>query len=95
MARLEAEAKARQLAGVQKGAKNTRGTRLGPRSIAAQRKRLKLSRKDFGQLVGVTSNSIYLWETGEVSPKENSRAAIIGLRGMGVREARRLVEGDG
>ncbi len=95
VARLEAEAKARQLKGVQKGAKDTKGARLGPRSIAAQRKRLKLSRKDFGQLVGVTANSIYLWETGEVSPKEKSRAAVIGLRGMGVKEARRLVEGDG
>ena len=94
VARLEAEAKARQLEGVQKGAKDTEGTRLGPRSIAAQRKRLKLSRKDFGQLVGVTANSIYLWETGEVSPKQKSRAAIIGLRGMGVKEAKRLLEAD-
>ena len=72
-----------------------KGTRLGPRSIAAQRKRLGLSRKNFGQLVGVTSNSIYLWETGEVSPKEKSRAAIIGLRGMGVKEAKRLLSGKG
>ena len=95
VARLEVEAKARQLEGVQKGTKDTRGTRLGPRSIASQRKRLKLSRRDFGQLVGVTANSIYLWETGEVSPKEKSRATLIGLRGIGVKEARRLVEGDG
>ncbi len=95
VARLEAEAKTRQLEGVQKGTKDTKGTRLGPRSIAAQRKRLKLSRKDFGQLVGVTANSIYLWETGEVSPKEKSRAALIGLRGIGVKEARRLLQADG
>ncbi len=94
VAGLEAEAKARKLEGVQTGAKDTKGARLGPTSIAAQRKRLKLSRKDFGELVGVTANSIYLWETGEVSPKEKSRAAIIGLRGMGVKEARRLVEGN-
>ncbi len=65
-----------------------------PRSIAAQRKRLKLSRKDFGNLVGVSANTIYLWETGEVSPREKSRAAIIGLRRMGVREARRLLKAD-
>ncbi len=67
-------------------------TRLRPRSIASKRKRLKLSRKDFGKLVGVSANTIYLWETGEVSPREKSRAAIIGLRGMGVREARRLLD---
>ena len=91
VARLEVEARARLLEGVQKGAKDTKGTRLGPRSIAAQRKRLKLSRKDFGKLVGVTSNSIYLWETGDVSPREKSRAVLVGLREIGVREARRLI----
>ncbi len=93
VARLEAEAKKRQLQAVQTGAK-AKGARLGPRSIAAQRKRLKLSRKDFGQLVGVSVNTIYLWEIGEASPREKSRAAIIGLRRMGVREARRLLKAD-
>ena len=94
VARLEEEAKQRQLRAVQTGAKatGTKVTRLGPRSIASQRKRLKLSQKEFGKLVGVSANTVYLWETGEVSPKEKSRAAIIGLRGMGMREARRLLD---
>ena len=92
VARLEAEAKARQLQAVQSGAKEPKGTRLGPRSIAAQRKRLGLSRKEFGALAGVSSNTIYLWETGEVSPRENSRAVLVGLRKLGAREAKKLVE---
>ena len=92
VARLEGEAKQRQLHAVQKGAGDAKGTRLGPRSIRAQRKRLKLSRKDFGVLAGVSSNTIYLWENGEVSPKEKSRSALISLRDLGVRDAKRLLE---
>ncbi len=77
--------------GVWAGASKMKGTRLGPRSIAAHRKRLKLSRKDFGTLAGVSANTIYLWETGEVSPKEKSRAVLVGLREIGAREAKRLL----
>ena len=95
VSRLEAEAKSRKLTAVQTGAqgKAKKGTRLGPRSIASQRKRLGLSRKDFGQLAGVSSNTIYLWEMGEVTPREKSRAVLVGLRTLGAREARRLLEG--
>ncbi len=92
VARLNEEAKARQLQAVQKGGKAAAGTRVGPRSIAAQRKRLKLTRKQFGQVAGVSANTVYLWETGQVDPKEKSRAAIVSLRGLGVRDARRLLE---
>ena len=63
VARLNDEAKARQLQAVQKGGKAAAGTRVGPRSIAAQRKRLKLTRKQFGQVAGVSANTVYLWET--------------------------------
>ena len=60
VARLESEAKSRQLKGVRTGAQELEGVRIGPRSIASQRKRLGLSRKDFGLLAGVSSNTIYL-----------------------------------
>ncbi len=92
VARLNEEAKARQLQAVQKGGKAAAGTRVGPRSIAAQRKRLKLTREQFGQVAGVSSNTVYLWETGQVDPKEKSRAAIVSLRRLGVRDAKRLLE---
>ena len=92
VARLEEEAKIRQLRGVRAGAKELKGVRIGPRSIAAQRKRLGLSRKDFGALAGVSSNTIYLWETGGVSPREKSRAVLVGLRKLGAREAKGLLE---
>ncbi len=69
VARLEEQAKERSLHGVLEGSKELKGVRIGPRSIRAQRKRLKLTRAEFGRLAGVSSNTIYLWETGEVSPR--------------------------
>ena len=73
---------------MQSGAEKVCSTRIGQRWIQAQRKRLKLSRKDFRKLAGVSANTIYLWGTGEVSPREKSRAVLVGLRGLGAREAR-------
>ena len=91
VARLEGQAKARQLEGVQRGAQAVKGVRIGPRSIAAQRRRLKLTRAEFGRLAGVSANTIYLWETGEVSPRDKSRAVLVELRKIGAREAKRLL----
>ena len=91
VAGLEKEAEARQLQAVREGEKETQGVRIGPRSIAAQRKRLKLTRAEFGGLAGVSANTIYLWETGEVSPMEKRRAVLVGLRKLGAREARKLL----
>ena len=68
------------------------GTRLGPRSIRSQRKRLKLSQAEFARLTGVTTNAVYLWESGNAKPRGKSRAAILATRAMGVREARERLE---
>lgn len=92
VAELEKEAEARRLQGVQAGAKELKGARIGPRSIAAQRKRLKLTRAEFGSLAGVSANTIYLWEMGEVTPREKRRAVLVGLRKLGAKEARRLAD---
>ncbi|MCZ6687991.1 MAG: helix-turn-helix domain-containing protein [Planctomycetota bacterium] len=95
VARLSKEAEARQIISIRAGAKETKGTRIGPRSIGAQRKRLKLTREDFGKLAGVSANTIYLWETGGVSPREKSRGVLVGLRKLRAREAMKLLEAAG
>ena len=94
VARLEKEAEARQLQAVREGEKEVEGVRIGPRSVAAQRKRLQLTRAEFGSLAGVSANTIYLWETGEVSPREKSRAVLVGLRKLGAREAKKLLAAE-
>jgi DNA-binding transcriptional regulator YiaG len=63
------------------------GSRFSSRSVKAQRKRLKLSAAEYGKLVGVSAQTIYLWERGEVRPGKVQLANLIAVRGIGRREA--------
>jgi DNA-binding transcriptional regulator YiaG len=63
------------------------GSRFSPRSVRAQRKRLKLSAQQYAKLIGVSPQSIYLWERGEVRPKQTQFARLISARSLGRREA--------
>ncbi len=57
------------------------------------RTKLGLSAADFGRLVGVSGQSIYLWETGKTRPRPAQLSALAEVRGIGKREAtRRLAE---
>lgn len=67
-------------------------TRVGPRSIRSQRKRLKLSQAEFAKLVGVTPVAVYLWESGKTRPRAKARAALVAVRAIGVKEARAKLE---
>lgn len=55
--------------------------------LANHRKRLGLSAADFGKLLGVSGQSIYKWESGEVRPRRAQLEAIAAIRTMGKREA--------
>jgi DNA-binding transcriptional regulator YiaG len=72
----------------EEGAGKTRLTAKGVRSL---RNRLRLTRADFAKLVGTTAHSIYLWETkeGVLRLRGNTRAALLSIRGLGAREARK------
>ena len=75
--------------------KRVRVTSKGVRTL---RKKLHLARPDFGKLFGTTAQTVYMWETkeGELKLRPKTRAALLALRGIGVREAkRRLAEGKG
>ena len=93
VARLTAQADKQAAKGIPASEAEAEAARIGPRSIAATRKRLKLGRREFGLLAGVSAQAVYLWETGESRPKGKSRAALVGLRKLGVREARKMLEG--
>lgn len=55
--------------------------------LASHRKRLGLSAADFGRLVGVSGQTIYKWESGEVKPRMSQLEAIAAVRKMGRRES--------
>jgi DNA-binding transcriptional regulator YiaG len=63
------------------------GVRFSPRSVKAQRARLKLSAADYGKLVGVSGLTIYSWESGKSRPRQKQFAGLVAVRGIGRREA--------
>lgn len=82
--------------GVQLGkGESLANARFSVRSVKAQRKRLKLSAEEFGQLLGVTAQTIYNWEQGKVRPRKSQLARLMGARRLGRREAIRRLEGQG
>ena len=68
-------------------------SRLSPKLISVLRKKLKLSRNLFGKLLGVTSNTVFMWEYGRSRPRPEYRARIISLRKLGKRKIRAILKG--
>ena len=68
--------------------------RVTAKGIRAMRKKLGVSQAGFAKLVGVSSQMVLIWEhkDGALRVKENTRAAILALRGIGAREAKRRLE---
>lgn len=75
------------------GEDGARALRFSAKRLAAQRKKLGLSAQAFGQLVGVTGQSIYKWETGSARPRRSQLEAIAALRAIGKREAQARLAG--
>lgn len=70
--------------------------RFRAEGFAQHRKRLGLSAREVGQLIGASALSVYKWEQGKARPRANHLEAIATLRKMGKREAmQRLERGQG
>ncbi len=63
------------------------GNRFSSRSVRAQRRRLKLSAAEYGQLIGVSGQTIYQWEQGKSRPRRAQFASLIAVRSIGRRAA--------
>lgn len=65
--------------------------RLTAKGMRSLRRKLRLSGQEFAQLVGVTGQAVYAWEkgTGPLKVRSKTRAAILAIRGIGAREAKR------
>jgi len=63
------------------------GLRFRADGMRTHRKKLGLSAKDYGTLLGVSGLTIYHWETGKAKPRRRHLPAIAAVRGMGKREA--------
>jgi DNA-binding transcriptional regulator YiaG len=68
-----------------------RAARLSPGLIRKLRQRLALSQAAVASLVGVSPAAVVQWEQGRATPAGKNRAALIGLRRVGRRQAKRLL----
>jgi DNA-binding transcriptional regulator YiaG len=66
--------------------------RFSPGWVKADRRRLGLSAKDYGVLIGVSSLTVDSWENGKSKPRAERLAAWAEVRGIGKREALRRLE---
>lgn len=69
-----------------------RNLRFSATRFAAQRRKLGLSAADFAKLLGVSSLSVYKWESGKTRPRRAQLEAIAAARGLGKREAAAKLE---
>ena len=72
-----------------------RSTRFSPKGLKTLRARLGLSAAEFGLLVGASGQSVSKWETGKTLPREAQQAALVAVRGIGKREARKRLTAIG
>ena len=70
-----------------RGAAGEPKLRFVAKGLRSHRARLGLSAAQFGQLVGVSAQSVYAWERGKVSPRRDQVERIAAIRAMGKREA--------
>ena len=66
--------------------------RFQARGLRSHRAKLGLSAEQYGQLVGVSGQSIYAWEQERSKPRRAQIAKLIEARGLGKREALQRLE---
>lgn len=69
-----------------------RALRFRPKGLASLRERLGLSARECGLLLGVSGQSIYLWESGRARPSGKHLEGVAALRKLGKREVAARLE---
>ncbi len=66
--------------------------RFSPKWLRSHREKLGLSAADYAKLVGVSAQTIYLWEREQTTPRKSQMPALVAVRKLKVREAQRRLE---
>jgi len=69
--------------------------RFSPAWVKRHRKKLKMSRRVYAKLVGVSAQSIFGWESGRTRPRRAALESWRRIRGMGKRELKALIGSEG
>lgn len=67
--------------------------RITAKGMRSLRRKLGLTQAEFAALVGVTAQAVYQWESkqGALRVRERVKRALVTIRNLGAREARRLM----
>lgn len=66
--------------------------RFSAKGLRSHREKLGISAADYASLVGVSPQTIYLWEHEQTRPRKSQIASLVEVRKLGVREAHRRLE---
>jgi DNA-binding transcriptional regulator YiaG len=66
--------------------------RFSAKGLRSHREKLGVSAADYASLVGVSTQTIYLWEREQTKPRKSQVATLVEVRNLGVREAQRRLE---
>lgn len=66
--------------------------RFSAKGLRSHREKLGISAADYASLVGVSTQTIYLWEREQTKPRQRQLPAVAAVRKLGVREAQRRLE---
>ena len=69
--------------------------RFSAKGLASQRRRLNLSARELGLLLGTSAQSVYNWEEGKARPRASHLKAIAALRNLGKKQAASIIESRG
>ena len=73
-------------------AEEVKASRLTPERIAGLRKKLGLSQRELGVLVGATTGAVLSWEKGKFRPQGEKKAALVALRKVWKRDVKKMLE---
>jgi len=70
---------------------------ISGKGVKTLRKKLGLTREEFGKLTSASSHAVYLWESkdGMLKLRDKTKKAIMAVKGLGKKEARKRLDEDG
>ncbi len=68
-----------------------KASRLSPERISRLRKKLGISQREMGILVGASLGSVLSWEKGKSKPRPDKKAVLVALRKLKKRDVKKLL----
>jgi DNA-binding transcriptional regulator YiaG len=68
-----------------------KASRLTPARITGLRKKLGISQRELGLLVGATTGAVLSWEKGKFKPQGEKKTALVALRKVRKRDVKKML----